>query len=75
MGITGVVVNGRIELNEPGLLPEGATVTVGWGETEEEYLESLRRAYEESKLGRGTDARAFLKEMALRNNLPLEPGE
>ena len=46
MGITGVVVNGRIELNEPSLLLEGAAVTLGWGETEEENLESLRWAYE-----------------------------
>ncbi len=68
-------MNGRVELNEPGLLPEGAEVTVGIGESEGGYLESLRLAYEESDLGGGTDARAFLKDMAVRNNLPLEAGE
>ncbi|VTU02121.1 unnamed protein product [Gemmataceae bacterium] len=44
--------------------------------TREDELAALREAYEEAKAGfGGVEARQFLKELAIRYNLPLEPGE
>ena len=44
--------------------------------TREDELAALREAYEEAKAGvGGVEARQFLKELAIRHNLPLEPGE
>jgi|GEM_PF-4915978 len=46
------------------------------GETREELLVSLRESVSEAKAGRGgVDARQFLKELAEKHNLPLQPGE
>jgi hypothetical protein len=44
-------------------------------ETHEESLAALRESIEDMKAGRVRPAREVLKEIALRHNLPLEPGE
>ena len=45
-------------------------------ETYEEHLAILRQSIEDMKAGvGGVEARKFLKELAIRHNLPLEPGE
>lgn len=44
-------------------------------ETYEVHLEALRESSEDMKAGRTRPAREVLKEIALRHNLPLEPGE
>mgnify|MGYP000942296562 CR=1 FL=1 len=54
-----------------------------WGDLEpptepydrDKELALLREALDDVKAGRGVEARTFLKELALRHNLPLEPGE
>lgn len=87
----GTVVNGVIVLDGPSRLPEGAKVRVEVmeddadelddippppnTETYEEHLAILREAMEETKAGKGRPAREVLKEIALKYNLPLEPGE
>lgn len=78
MSVTGIIVNGRVELDEPGIFPEGTRVRIGpeqSEESEEEWQHSLRDAYAEAQAGKGRPAREVLKELALRNGLPLEPGE
>lgn len=45
-------------------------------ETRAEFLESLRQSVSEAKAGvGGVEARQFLKELAVRHGLPLQPGE
>jgi hypothetical protein len=49
MSVTGVVVNGKIELDEPGAFPDGMKVRIGPAlpaESEEEWLQRLRDAHE-----------------------------
>lgn len=78
MGATGTIVNGRVELDEPVALPEGTRVSVLPDRTEtheQEWLQSLRDAYEESRTTPGRPLRELLKDMAIRHGLPLEPGE
>jgi hypothetical protein len=81
MSIAGVVVNGKVELDEPGRLPEGLRVSVEECTvpppdcTYEEHLAMLRESIAEAKAGKGRPAREVLKEMASRHNLPLDPGE
>lgn len=89
MTLEGTVVNGTIVLDGAPPLPEGARVRVELteddsddvgppptGETHEEFLTSLREGIEETKAGvGGIEARKFLKELAIKHNLPLQPGE
>lgn len=84
----GTVVNGVIVLDGPSRLPEGVKVRVevvdddadDIGPPPEPYdrekeLALLRESLEDVKAGRTRPAREVLKEVALRHNLPLEPGE
>jgi hypothetical protein len=90
MSWQGTVVNGAIRLDGSWSLPEGAKVWVELSdddeldnmppppptETYEEHLASLRQSIAETKAGiGGVDARQFLKEMAIKHKLPLQPGE
>jgi hypothetical protein len=78
MSVTGIIVNGRVELDEPGIFPEGMRVRIGpeqVEESEDEWQESLREAFADAQASKGRPAREVLKELALRNSLPLEPGE
>lgn len=89
MTLQGTVVNGLIVLDGVSRLPEGTKVRVEVleeedtddfppppsTETYEEHLTALRASLEDVKAGRGRPAREVLKEIALRYNLPLEPGE
>jgi hypothetical protein len=84
--LEGTVVNGVIVLDGGAQLAEGARVRVALadpadlGPTAEPHdreseLAILRESLEDVRVGRGTPARDFLKELAARHNLPLEPGE
>jgi hypothetical protein len=88
MSLIGTVVKGVIVLDGNPPLPEGARVRVLLDddelddlplpssiETHEEHLAALRESIEDMKAGRTRPAREILKEIALRHNLPLEPGE
>ena len=89
MELEGTVVNGVIVLDGNPPLPEGVRVRVEVEDeeddiripalepgTREEELAILREAYEEAKAGiGGVEARQFLKELAIKHNLPLAPGE
>ena len=89
MTLQGTVVNGAIVLDGSPLLPEGARVRVELAEeddfddfslppateTYEEHLAALRESIEDMKAGKGRPAREVLKDLALRYNLPLAPGE
>jgi len=88
MELEGTVVNGVIVLDGNPPLPEGVRVRVELEDeddiripalepgTREEELAILREAYEEAKAGiGGVEARQFLKELAIKHNLPLAPGE
>lgn len=74
-----MILNGRVELDDPGAFPEGMRVRINpeveQPLEEEAHRQIIREAYEEAKAGRGTDARTFLKQLALERGLPLEPGE
>jgi hypothetical protein len=87
MTLLGTVQNGVIVLDGNPRLPEGARVRVELAEDEdfpvppsepydrEKELAILRGSVEDAKAGRGTEARQFLKDLAVQHNLPLEPGE
>ncbi len=87
MELEGIVVNGVIVLDGNPSLPEGVRVRVEVEDeddiripalepgTREEELAILRESIEDMKAGRVRPAREVLKEIALRHNLPLEPGE
>ena len=89
MTLEGTVVNGTIVLDGAPPLPEGARVRVELAaddpdnappppatETYEEHLASLREGVADTKAGvGGVDARQFLKELAVKHGLPLQPGE
>jgi hypothetical protein len=88
MTLEGTVVNGVIVLDGNPQLPEGARVRVELADdeddlrdpgmepgTREEELAILRQSIEDMKAGRGRPAREVLKEIALKYNLPLLPGE
>ncbi len=90
MELEGTVVNGIIVLDGNPSLPEGVRVRVELEDdsdeddiripalepgTREEELAILRESIEDMKAGRVRPAREVLKEIALRHNLPLEPGE
>jgi hypothetical protein len=88
MTLQGTVVNGVIMLDGNPPLPEGARVRVELADdendlrdpglepgTREEELTILRQSIEDMKAGRGRPAREVLKEIALKYNLPLQPGE
>ncbi len=70
------VKDGRIVLDEPTDLPEGAEVeliVIGDELTSEERAElyaSLERALDDSEAGRGMDAWAFLAEYKVRRERP-----
>jgi hypothetical protein len=90
MTLEGTVVNGQIVLDAGTSLPEGARVRIELEpndeldnlppppqtETYEEHLAMLRQSIEEAKAGiGGVEARQFLKDLAMKHNLPLQPGE
>jgi hypothetical protein len=86
MTLEGTVVNGVIVLNAGAQLPEGARVLVELSDDDdlgppaepydrEKELAILRQALEHARAGRGTPAREFLTELAVKHNLPLEPDE
>lgn len=86
MTLEGTVVNGVIVLDSGAPLPEGARVRVEVTDEDdlfplaephdpEKELAILREALEDVRAGRGMPAREFLKELATKHNLPLEPGE
>ena len=89
MTLQGTVVNGAIVLDGSPLLPEGARVRVELtdeddfhdlsppptNETYEQHLAALRESIEDMKAGKGRPAREVLKDIALKYNLPLAPGE
>jgi hypothetical protein len=89
MTLEGTVVNGVIVPDGGAALPEGTRVRFvvteedfdnvfppPTTETHEEFLASLRQSIEESRTGSGgVEARQFLKDLAAKHNLPLQPGE
>jgi hypothetical protein len=89
MNLEGTVVNGVVVFDGNPQLPEGTRVRVELADdddlprnpalepgTREEELAALRESIEETKAGiGGVDARQFLKELAIKHNLPLQPGE
>ena len=88
MTLEGAVANGVIVLDAGTQLPEGARVRVELADDgdddllpppepydREKELAILRESPEDVKAGRGVNAREFLKELAEKYNLPLEPGE
>ncbi len=86
MTLEGMVVNGAIVLDGGVQLPEGARVRIEVTDPDdltpppepsdrEQELAILRESLEDVRAGRGTPAREFLKELATKYNLPLEPGE
>ena len=86
MTLEGMVVNGTIVLDGGAQLPEGARVRIEVTDPDdfapppepydrEKELAILRESLEDVRAGRGTPAREFLKELAAKHNLPLEPGE
>ena len=90
MTLEGIVKNGVIVPDGPPP-PEGARVRMevveddpdDWEnappppttETREEFLASLREGIAEAKAGGGRPAREVLREIAIKHNLPLLPGE
>lgn len=86
MVVEGTVSNGVVVLDSGSQIPEGSRV---WVETADEdeaiapfepydrerELAILRESHEDAIAGRVVSARQVLKEIALRHNLPLEPGE
>ena len=75
-----------IVLDGGAWLPEGERVRVEVADPDElapppepydrdKELAILRESIEDMKAGRRTPAREFLKELAAKYNLPLEPGE
>jgi hypothetical protein len=86
MTLEGTVVNGAIVLDGGAQLPDGVRVRVELTDPDdlapppepydrEKELAILREALEDVKAGRGVPAREFMKELAVKYNLPLEPGE
>jgi phytoene/squalene synthetase len=78
MSVTGVVVDGKIELDEPGAFPDGMRVRIGPATpsaSEDDWLQELRAAHAESQSTPGRPIRELLKEMAARHGFPLEAGE
>jgi len=88
MAFEGTVLNGVVVLDGGPRLPEGTRVRVDLEmddddigpppseETYEEHLAFLRESIAEAKAGvGGVEARQFLKEIAIKYNLPLLPGE
>jgi hypothetical protein len=80
MSLTGVIVNGRVELGTSCAFPDGSRVRVELEPEEpilsrEEELEILRESYRDALAGNVRPAREVLKEIAIRHNIPLEPDE
>ncbi|HYT87479.1 MAG TPA: hypothetical protein VEL76_02065 [Gemmataceae bacterium] len=85
MTLEGTVVNGVIVLDGGARLPEGERVRVEVADPDDlapplepydraKELAILREALEDVRAGRGVPAREFFKELALKYNLPVEPG-
>ncbi len=87
MQLEGTIINGVIVLDGNAALPEGTRVRVELSPKlppdhphapydRETELALLRESYEDVLADRGgVEARKFLKEMAIRRNMPLAPGE
>jgi hypothetical protein len=80
------VVNGVIVLDGGPPLPEGVRVVVELADVDdigpppepydrERELAILRESIEDARAGRVRPVREVLHEIAVRDNLPLEPGE
>lgn len=86
MTLEGIVVNGAIVLDGGAQLPDGTRVRIEVTDPDDlapppepydrqQELAILRESLEDIRAGRGTPAREFLKELAAKYHLPLEPGE
>jgi len=86
MTLEGIVVNGVIVLDGGAQLSEGVRVRIEVADADDlasppepydraKELAILRESLEDVRAGRGTPAREFLKELAAKHSLPLEPGE
>jgi hypothetical protein len=86
MTLEGTVVNGVIVLDGGTQLPEGGRVRVELADPDDlapppepydrdKELAVLRESLEDARAGQGLPAREFLKELAVKHNLPLEPSE
>ena len=86
MTLEGTVVNGMIVLDSGTQLPEGERVRVEVTDPDDlapplepydrdKELAILKESLEDARAGRGSPARDFLKELAVKHNLPLEPSE
>jgi hypothetical protein len=89
MNLEGSVMNGVVVFDDNPQLPEGTRVRVELTDndniprnpalepgTREEELAALRESIEEMKGGiGGVDPRKFLKELAIKHNLSLQPVE
>lgn len=90
MTLEGTVRNGVIVPDDGAALPDGTRIRYeavaededDFGpppttETRAEFLASLRESVAEVKAGTcgGMEARAFLKQLAIKHGLPLLPGE
>jgi len=90
MTLEGTIQNGALVPDDGAGLPDGARVRYelladdedDFGppsdtETREEFLASLRESVADARAGTGggVEARAFLKQLAIKHGLPLLPGE
>lgn len=86
MTLDGTIANGVVVLDAGDRFPEGMRVRVAPADEDdfdppfEPYerareLALLRESHADAEAGRVRSAREVLKEMAIRHNLPLEPGE
>lgn len=90
MTLEATVVNGEIVFDGNPQLPEGARVRIEVLSddddtprnpalepgTREEELAILQQSIDETRAGvGGVEGRKFLKDLAIKHNLPLQPGE
>jgi hypothetical protein len=83
--LQGTIISGRVELDSPANLPNGTRVRVELlddnldppltPEDHEAEIAALRESLQDAADGRGTEAREFLKRVALKHKLPLASGE
>lgn len=84
MPITGIVLNGRVEFDEPVTWPDGSKVTLQLDEDEvfeyphpmapydrEKELELLKESVADMKAGRVIDFHVAMRELAIKHHLPV----